>query len=55
MEEIGCEVRFEVDESRQSPGRLRGVIISYEKQSGDRKEIVGSWSIPLEGRRNRNQ
>ena len=40
MEEIGCEVRFEVDESRQSPGRLRGVIISYEKQSGDRKEIV---------------
>ena len=40
MEVIGCEVRYEVDESRQSPGRLRGVIIRYERQAGDRREIV---------------
>ena len=40
MEELACEIRYEVDESRQSPGRLRGVIISYEKQAGDRKEVV---------------
>ena len=40
MEELACEVRFEEDESRQSPGRLRGVIIRYEKQAGDRPEIV---------------
>ena len=40
MEELACEIRYEVDESRQSSGRLRGVIISYEKQAGDRKEVV---------------
>ena len=40
MEVIGCEVRYEEDESRQSAGRLRGVIIRYERQAGDRKEIV---------------
>ena len=40
MEVIGCEVRVEADQSRVSPGRLRGVIISYERRAGDRKEIV---------------
>ena len=40
MESLACEVRYEVDESRLSAGRLRGVIIRYEKQAGDRKEIV---------------
>ena len=40
MEELACEIRYEADESRQSPGRLQGVIISYEKQAGDRKEII---------------
>ena len=40
MEELACEIRYEVDQSRQSPGRLRGVIIRYEMQAGDRKEVV---------------
>ncbi len=40
MEELACEIRYEIDESRQSPGRLRGVIIRYERQAGDRNEIV---------------
>ena len=40
MELIGCEVRYEIDDSRQSPGRLKGTLITYERQAGDRKEIV---------------
>ena len=40
MEVIGCEVRYEIDDSRQSPGRLKGNLITYERQAGDRKEIV---------------
>ena len=41
MEEtIGCEVRFEADSSRESPGRLKGTLIHYERQARDRREIV---------------
>ena len=40
METLACEVRFEIDDSRQSPGRLKGTLITYERRAGDRPEIV---------------
>ena len=39
-DELLCEIRYEADESRQSPGRIRGTLITYEKRAGDRPEIV---------------
>ena len=40
MEELACEIRYEIDDSRQSPGRLKGTLITYERRAGDRPEIV---------------
>ena len=40
MESLACEIRYEIDDSRQSPGRLKGTLITYERQARDRKEIV---------------
>ena len=34
-----CEIRYELDESRQSPGRLLGTLLTYEVRAKDRPEI----------------
>ena len=39
MDEIRCALEFREDESRQSPGRLRGTLLTYERRAGDRPEL----------------
>ena len=36
---IVCEIRFAEDETRESPGRLTGTLLTYEQAAGDRPEI----------------
>ena len=38
MDLITCEIRFAEDESRQTPGRLSGVLLTYGEIASDRRE-----------------
>ena len=48
---IECEVRFAEDETRQSPGRLTGVLMPYGVKASDRAEMfeLGALEWPEEG------
>ena len=50
-DELLCEVRFAEDETRQSPGRLTGVLMPYETRASDRAEIfeLGALEWPDAG------
>ena len=43
--EIRCLLELRADESRQSPGRLAGVLIEYEKRATDRPEMFAMNSL----------
>lgn len=45
MSEILIEVRFEQDDSRQSPGLLSGVLLPYETRAGDRPELFENGAL----------
>ena len=51
MDSLTCEIRFQEDESRQSPGRLLGVLVTYGEMASDRKEMfeVGALTFPEGG------
>ena len=36
---LTCEIRYSEDETRESPGRLSGTLITYEVRAADRPEI----------------
>ena len=38
-ENLVCEVRFQEDETRLSPGRLSGTLLTYETRASDRSEL----------------
>ena len=44
-EQFSCEVRFEEDPTRQSPGRLTGTLIEYEKRAKNLAEMFGEGSL----------
>ena len=48
---LNCEVRFERDDSRQSPGRLTGTLLTYEQRAHDRPELFtrGALEWPENG------
>ena len=50
-DEIRCKIEYREDESRQSPGRLYGVLMPYETRAVDRPEVfkAGSLSWPDDG------
>ena len=50
-ERLDCEIRFERDDSRQSPGRLVGTLLTYEERAHDRPEMFtrGSLEWPAKG------
>ena len=50
-DELICEVRFAEDETRQSPGRLSGVLMPYNTKAQDRQEMfeLGALTWPAEG------
>ena len=45
MEQLTCEIRFSKDESRQTPGRVVGTLVVFEKRAGDRAELFERESI----------
>ena len=51
MDTIQCEVRFQEDDAKQSPGRLVGVLMTYEKRAADRRELFkrGALRFPPGG------
>ena len=51
MDEIRCELRFNEDDSRQTPGRLTGTLLTYEERAQDREEMFASGALvwPAEG------
>ena len=51
MDEIRCAIEIREDTTRQSPGRLVGVVINYNEKASDRPEIFedGALTWPAEG------
>ena len=45
MSNLLCEVRYAEDETRQSPGRLVGTLLTYEVRANDRPELFRRGSI----------
>ena len=45
MDAIDLEIRFEADDTRQSPGRLTGVLLTYEALARDRAEVFTRGSL----------
>ena len=45
MDEFFCQVEYRQDESRQTPGRLVGVLLPYERRAGDRPEMFEAGSL----------
>ena len=44
-DELLIEVRFELDETRASPGLLVGTLLTYEERAGDRPELFASGAL----------
>ena len=51
MDELFCQVEYRQDESRQTPGRLVGVLLPYERRAGDRPEMFEAGSLYWPDRR----
>ena len=51
MDELLIPIEFRADESRESPGRLVGVLLPYEVRARDRPEMFeqGALRIPEDG------
>ena len=45
IENLVCEVRFQEDETRLSPGRLSGTLLTYETRASDRSELFARGSL----------
>ena len=45
MDEVRCAIEYREDETRQSPGRLTGVLLTYEERANDRPEIFARGSL----------
>ena len=45
MDEIRCSVEWREDETRKSPGRLIGTIITYGERASDRAEVFEPDSL----------
>ena len=45
MEQLTCEIRYSQDDTRQTPGRVTGTLIVFEKRAGDRPELFERDSI----------
>ena len=45
MREIRCAVELRADDSRESPGRLRGVLMTYGERAKDRPEVFADGAL----------
>ena len=46
--EIRCKVELREDDTRQSPGRLTGTLLTYGERASDRAELFERGSIDLD-------
>ena len=44
-DELLCEVRFTEDETKATPGRLVGTLLTYETRASDRRELFKRGAI----------
>lgn len=44
-DEIRCSVELREDDTRQSPGRLSGVLLTYGERAGDRAELFETGAL----------
>lgn len=51
MTELRCRIEYRADDSRVTPGRLRGILMPYGEQSTDRPEVfeAGALEWPADG------
>ena len=45
MNELRCAIELRADDSRQSPGRIVGELITYEKRASDRAEVFRDGAL----------
>ncbi len=45
MDEIRCAIEVREDDTRRSPGRLYGVLLTYEERAADRPEAFAPGSL----------
>ena len=45
MNEIRCAVEWRADDSRQSPGRIVGTLITYGQRANDRPEVFADGAL----------
>ena len=45
MDEVRCSVELRVDDSRTSPGRLYGLLLTYETRAHDRQELFRTGAL----------
>ena len=44
-DEIRCAIEFRADNSRESPGRIVGTLLTYGERAGDRPEVFEAGSL----------
>ena len=45
MREVRCNVELRADDSRQSPGRIVGVLLTYGQRASDRAEVFREGAL----------
>ena len=45
MDTLHAEIRFQEDETKATPGRLVGTLLTYEKRASDRRELFRRGAI----------
>ena len=45
MSELRCAIELRADDTRQSPGRIVGTLIEYEKRASDRAEVFADGAL----------
>ena len=45
MDELRCAIEYRADESRQSPGRIVGTLITYGTRARDRAEVFAPGAL----------
>ncbi len=45
MDEIRCSIEYREDETRQSPGRIVGTLLTYGKRALDRAEVFSPGAL----------
>ena len=45
MNEIRCSIEFRADDSRESPGRIVGTLLTYGERSSDRPEVFAPGAL----------